>query len=210
MRGNQCAINSPRFTATSSRGPFQAKEPLVRFPLCRKRERERETNTLETSQVGPMIPLRLADSYSLRPRIISIYYPTLRVSAALAVPIASGPDFFLLFHYPSTALRLRPVERKRHSWFMRTRLLPRLRAIFASCFIIFRCFAIVTIQSLAKKWSFEVVSTKFGVSVDFFRCQVKQIYNIIYLWKNLKARAKDSSAALVVCKNMECVPILWN
>ena len=42
MRGNQCAINSPRFTATSSRGPFQAKEPLVRFPLCRKREREKE------------------------------------------------------------------------------------------------------------------------------------------------------------------------
>ena len=71
------------------------------FPCVdRERERERETNTLETSQAGSMVPLRLADCYSLRPRIISIYYPTLRVLAALAVPIASGPDFFLLFHYP--------------------------------------------------------------------------------------------------------------
>lgn len=31
MRGNQCAINSPRFTATSSRGLFHCSPPLARL-----------------------------------------------------------------------------------------------------------------------------------------------------------------------------------
>lgn len=39
MRGNQCAINSPRFTATSSRGLFRRPRPLLASPRSLLRAR---------------------------------------------------------------------------------------------------------------------------------------------------------------------------
>lgn len=62
MRGNQCAINSPRFTATSSRGLFHCSPPLAR---------------LKHSSCQPVrFHFGLPDGYSpLSLRIISIYFP---------------------------------------------------------------------------------------------------------------------------------------
>lgn len=117
------------------------------FP-CVEREREREIR-----QAGPMVPLRLADSYSLRPRIISIYYPTLRVSAV----IASGPDFFLLFHYPFNRAPS-PTRRKEETPVIYedasiTTAAPRdMRVVFYRSS--FDASRLLSIQSLAKKRSF--------------------------------------------------------
>lgn len=63
MRGNQCAINSPRFTATSSRGLFQP--PLLA-----------SSRAFKALLPARPIPLRTGRRLFSSLRIISIYLPT--------------------------------------------------------------------------------------------------------------------------------------
>lgn len=63
MRGNQCAINSPRFTATSSRGLFQP--PLLA-----------SSRAFKALLPARPIPLRTGRRLFSSLRIISIYFPT--------------------------------------------------------------------------------------------------------------------------------------
>ena len=82
MRGNQCAINSPRFTATSSRGLFEASHGIVFLLGC----------PCTTASSPAPIPPRLAKGYSL---LAENYFNLLsRVS----------PLFF--FHHPSNPFLL--------------------------------------------------------------------------------------------------------
>lgn len=75
MRGNQCAINSPRFTATSSRGLFQP--PLLASSRAFKARPASPSDS--TSDCPTAILLSL--------RIISIYFPTpSRPSLPLPLP----------------------------------------------------------------------------------------------------------------------------
>ena len=76
MRGNQCAINSPRFTATSSRGLFEASHGIVFLLGC----------PCTTASSPAPIPPRLAKGYSL---LAENYFNLLsRVSPLLFSPFS--------------------------------------------------------------------------------------------------------------------------
>lgn len=100
------------------------------------------------SQAGP-IPLRLADGYSLRPRIISIYYPTPCPGGPLG-PTTSGPSFFLLFHPFSDPSKGRDT---RDLWRCVYYNSPARYIVLNALSPAFRCFAIATVTPVARDQS---------------------------------------------------------